>query len=119
MPNDVIYNIFISVISGVIIMKIDKWWKSAKTPITTKTNLSFAAIRKTRKQFFTSLFLLIACIIAFAKNYHPYLNFTAAVLAGLFIVILWGAFDAVYFPLEKIVKSHTTENTDKLNEEIN
>ena len=57
-------------------------------------------LKKIRKQFLVSLFSLILCIIVI------FLSFT----------IVWGAFDAIYFPFEELKYRHSQNIANTANE---
>lgn len=118
MLKDLLYNLLLTLLSAAIIKGANNGWRIINTPLDSSTTLTPKRMKNIRKQFLISLFALIACIIVFIKNYSPILNLIFGILSGFFIVLLWGAFDAIYFPHEKIVKSHPAENANKLNKEV-
>lgn len=105
--------LLLAILTAAILKGANAVWKFMNTPLDNTPVLTTAKMKRLRNQFLVSLFLEIACIIAFIKDYHPYLNFIFAVSAGFFIIILWGAFDAVYFPLEKIIKNQSEKSSQK------
>ncbi|MDY3925959.1 MAG: hypothetical protein SOZ12_01320 [Anaerotignum sp.] len=118
MLNDLSYNLLLTILSAAILKGISIIWKYINSTPNTTPALTTAKLKRTRKQFLCSLFLLIACTVTFIKDYHPYLNFIVFVMAGFLIVILWGAFDAVYFPLYEIVEEHPQKDAEKSGQEV-
>lgn len=109
---DVFYQLFLLAVIT-FVTKISKdFWVNLSKPIE-KPVESISSIKKIRSQFHFSLMLLIASIISFA-NVEIQILQGASVIAIVFaIILLWGAFDAVYFPLEKIVKKGAKDIANK------
>lgn len=105
---DIFYQLFLLAVVTIISKIAKDYWESLSTP-DKKPLKSLSDLRKARSQFNFSLLLLIASIIAFANAETQFFQ-GASVMAIVFaIILLWGAFDAVYLPFEKIVNNRTKD----------
>ncbi|MED4323201.1 hypothetical protein P9227_00745 [Bacillus licheniformis] len=72
-------------------------------------------VEKVRKQFFVCLIYLFIVVIGFIFNLFVFellLTFISVTIIFIFI-ILWGAFDAIYYPLKSTIQKTEDEYFDK------
>ncbi len=115
---DFLYQLFLLGVLTLVTNIAKEYWLSISKP-EEKTISQEIDLKKIRSQFSFALMLLIVSIIAFANSETQFVQGTSVVLIVLAIILLWGAFDAVYFSLEKlkckspqIVPDETTEDPD-------
>ena len=108
---DIFYQLFLLAVVTIISKIAKDYWESLSTP-DKKSLESLPDLKKARSQFNFSLLLLIASILAFANAETQFFQAASVVTLAFAIILLWGAFDAVYFPLEKIVNKRTKDIPD-------
>lgn len=73
-------------------------------------------LKKIRKQFLVSLFSLILSIIVLVNTQNQLLVAACIIVIFLSFTIVWGAFDAIYFPFEELKYRHSQNIANTANE---
>ena len=108
---DFLWQLFLMAVFAFISFIAKEYWHSISSSSKT-ANFSEVDLKKIRYQFFFSMILLIVSIVAFANVENLFLIGLSVIFIAFAIVLLWGAFDAVYFPLEDM-KTKTTDPVSK------
>lgn len=111
MPKDLftIENIFFQLLLMVLLSLITHlgklFWKKIMEPASAEYRPQLN-LPKIKKQFLFSLFALIILFISFINGTSEYLK--SILFIGMFfcVILVWGAFDAVYFFAEEKMKHH-------------
>lgn len=119
MLNDLLYNLMLTVLAAAILKIAAIFFRfiNSSSDITSVV-LTPKRLKRIRNQFLTSVFTLIICVITFVQDHHPYLRFVCAVLGCFAILLLWGAFDALYFPLKEIIEQHPKHISKAADEDV-